>query len=487
MRSHFLGFNIWILIAIALLPFAGFWLYGLTDLDEGFYGAVTMNMIRDREWIVPLYNGTPWFEKPILSYWLAIPFLWLGPSDLGARLPSFLCTIATIWVIFRFAQRHYGDKVALLSSLIYATSLLVVGIGRMMLTDGPFNLCLVLALTLFFDSLVYSRVSLRLWSAFALGLSMLAKGPVGPAFFVLIFVILAISIRELRPSFKGGWIIGSLIFMLTVSTWYLPVYLRQPDTFVSDFLIKQNIGRFRGGDTAHGVEWYLDPIYFPLILAFNFGPWLLSIQYKRMKQGIETDHSPNVTRFLWIWALVVLVFFTISGTKLPHYILPAVAPFAILIAHILLSQKEERFATYIKRAAFCSAIVCAIANLFFAIYHRDNFAEIQALAKGAEARGDHLIVLGFDGGEPSEDQLINKTSHPSVLFYYWREEVALDPDSWELEIQPPSQGSTTFIIRKSLLEKFKERLIPGEWLTNDAQEFGAFRTDPNIKIMVDEQ
>ena len=77
----------------AALPLVGTWLYGLFDLDEGFYAAVTREMIIRGEWITPYYNGAPWFEKPILLYWLAkVTVMVFG--DFGARLPSILCNLA---------------------------------------------------------------------------------------------------------------------------------------------------------------------------------------------------------------------------------------------------------------------------------------------------------------------------------------------------------------------------------------------------------
>ena len=67
---------------------------GLFDVDEGFYGAVAAEMNRRHEWITPFFNGHPWFEKPILLYWLAKPCMMLLGPDFGPRLPSVLCTVA---------------------------------------------------------------------------------------------------------------------------------------------------------------------------------------------------------------------------------------------------------------------------------------------------------------------------------------------------------------------------------------------------------
>src|SRR5690349_626404 len=201
----------WALVVACVLPFLGFWAYGLFDLDEGFYGAVVVDMIRRGDWVTPTLNGQPWFEKPILAYWLAVPSVsWFGEA-VGPRLPSVLCTLATALVLFRFVRRHLDDGVARLAVLVYCTNLLVVGIGRMMMTDALLVLCLTLALTTFWESisppptLPSDRDSeassflahdhrfetrrgpgstLRLWSAFFVGLGVLAKGPVAAVLFL---------------------------------------------------------------------------------------------------------------------------------------------------------------------------------------------------------------------------------------------------------------------------------------------------------------
>src|SRR5436305_1720172 len=105
--------NIWLWTwLLAILPFVGFWTYGLFDLDEGFYGAVIAEMNRRGEWITPYFNGHPWFEKPILLYWLAKPCLMLFGQTIGPRLPSVLASIGLFAWVTRFTRNHFGDAAA---------------------------------------------------------------------------------------------------------------------------------------------------------------------------------------------------------------------------------------------------------------------------------------------------------------------------------------------------------------------------------------
>jgi len=116
----------WIIVwVLACLPLMGWWLYGLFDVDEGFYGAVVAEMNRRGEWITPYYNGKAWFEKPILLYWLAKPCLALFGDMIGPRLPSILTTLGTYGAVAWFANRRLGATVAQLSVLFLASSLLV--------------------------------------------------------------------------------------------------------------------------------------------------------------------------------------------------------------------------------------------------------------------------------------------------------------------------------------------------------------------------
>lgn len=417
-----------------LLPYIGFWLYGLTDLDEGFYGAVVTDMLRRQDWITPTYNGVPWFEKPILSYWLAMPLVSVWPaSEFAARLPSVLCTLGTAFVLFRFAKKHFGIEAARLTALVYTGSLLVVALGRMMMTDPALVLCLTLAFTTFYDSLAESKPNLKLVTAAMLGLGVLAKGPVALVLFGLIVAIAYWRLPDLRPQFKGPWLLGTAILLAIVATWYVPAYLANKDTFIQKFLIEQNIGRFQGGDVAHTVPWYLNGPYYIVIAALAFAPWIVSA-YKsgvhKLNFGSGNPHHLRV--YLWIWALVVLGFFTLSKTKLPHYALPAIAPLALLIAESVVHRHPSRkpFKFWFTVSAAWSAFVLVLANVAFFGYWSKSFSEIQAIAKSLRGKPEPVAIMWSINHKTPEIKLsLDQTSHPSFFFYYGRTATFVDsPD-----------------------------------------------------------
>ncbi|MCC7103416.1 MAG: glycosyltransferase family 39 protein, partial [Fimbriimonadaceae bacterium] len=127
----------WLVWLLCGLPLCGYWLTGLFDLDEGFYGAISREMLRRGDWITPHYNGAPWFEKPILVYWLAAPSIAVFGEDFGPRLPSVLCAIGLYWLTWRMVRRDYDELAANLAALMLASSLLVVACSRQLMTDMP--------------------------------------------------------------------------------------------------------------------------------------------------------------------------------------------------------------------------------------------------------------------------------------------------------------------------------------------------------------
>ncbi|MCH8980172.1 MAG: glycosyltransferase family 39 protein, partial [Armatimonadetes bacterium] len=424
----------WALLIACALPFVGFWATGLTDLDEGFYGAVVSDMVRNGDWITPTLNGQPWFEKPILIYWLAIPSVSLFGEAVGPRLPSVLCTLATALVLFRFLRRHISIDVARVATAAYCGSLMVAGVGRMMLTDAPLVLALTIAFTTFWDSLNGSP-KMRVWTAVALGFAVLAKGPVAGLLFVLVASFTYWRMPDLRPNFKGHWLPGISLFAIVVGAWYVPCYIANGQTFVQDFLIDQNIGRFSGGDEAHAVPWWSHPFYHPAVLFLAVMPW----SWWALKARWFERPSDPLRKYLWIWVLVVLGFFTASGTKLPHYALPAVAPLVVLAVLAAMERREHEGTPdfWLKAALVWSALVGVLVTTVLQLDYQKRFAEVHALTR--YVREHEGSVVYFKIGRPDSkveiSTSLNEGAHPSALFYLNREATMTDDIDQVLEIE----------------------------------------------------
>lgn len=433
-------------LCLAVIPLLGWWLTGLFDLDEGFYAAVVAEMNRRGEWITPFYNGSPWFEKPILAYWLAKPALMLFGDSIGPRLPSVLCTIGTYLLIAGYLRRRVSENAATWSVLILGSSLVFVAVGRMMMTDMPLVLAFTGAMLSFWESLVGNR-RWRILTAALLGVSVLAKGPVALILFVPIAAWTYWKQPSLRPAFKGYWLAGTAVLAAVIATWYIPVYLVNGQLFVQKFLIEQNIGRFTGGDAAHSIKgaWTII-LYIPVILigmmpwsgwiwkawrnspssfsadASSSDPEIVSRENEEGGRGVESAfHS-----YLAAWAAIIFIFFSVSSAKLPHYVLPVFTPVAMLLG-IYFAQKKPLDS--VRQMAFPIAWTLFIAILANAgilwWYQQSGQSEAHMFARYIRANSIHKVersvavfqVPKKEGRLSAGTLKLQETSLPSMLLY----------------------------------------------------------------------
>ncbi|MBC8064456.1 MAG: glycosyltransferase family 39 protein [Chlorobia bacterium] len=428
-------------LCLAVVPLFGWWLTGLFDLDEGFYAAVVGEMNRRGEWVTPYFNGQPWFEKPILLYWLAKPMVAIFGDTIGPRLPSVLSTIGCYLLIAWYARRRLSEDAAAWSVAILGSSLVFVAVGRLMMTDMPLVLAFSAAMLMFWESLVGDR-RWRLLSAGLLGVAVLAKGPVALILFALIAGWTYWRERELRPAFRGHWLFGTFILAAVICLWYVPAYLANGDLFVQKFLIEQNIGRFTGGDKAHTIKAVWAYILYIPVIFIGMMPWSYWMRMswresgefaadesgtsKKVVEGNVQDQTQAFMRFLKAWALIIFLFFSISSAKLPHYVLPVFVPLAILLGVCFARCKPLE---NVRTLAFPIAWTLAVSILanagFLWWYQQSGQSEAHAFARYIRANSLHKVqrtVAVFqipkkEGRLSAGTLRLQETSLPSFLLY----------------------------------------------------------------------
>ncbi|HXH60275.1 MAG TPA: glycosyltransferase family 39 protein, partial [Fimbriimonadaceae bacterium] len=340
--------------------------------------------------------------------------------DFGPRLPSVVCALLTALVLFRFLKRRTDIDLARIATAAYGGSLLVVGTGRLLLADAPLVLALVIAFTTFYDS-IDGQPKKRLLTAIALGFAVLAKGPVACVLFALLAGFTYWRMPELRPNFKGYWLTGFALFAVVVAAWYVPCYLANGHTFVHDFLYEQNIGRFSGRDLAHKTYVWMIPFYFPLAAYFAMLPWSI---WPKARSWFQQPEG-RLMHYLWIWGIVVIAFFSLSMTKLPHYVLPAIAPLTVVVVARALERWKHKHGAdfWLKCALAWSCVIAAVATPVFYLYSQSRFAEVQQIATYLNSLDGTPVLFGT--GRQSKDEgmsaTLNETSHPSFFFYLDRE------------------------------------------------------------------
>jgi 4-amino-4-deoxy-L-arabinose transferase-like glycosyltransferase len=406
-----IGWAILIVATLYVCYFSHLGAIGFVGPDEPRYAWIARDMAETGDWVTPRLYGKPWFEKPPLFYWgAALSFKLFGVSEASARLPSaisaLLATLALAWL----ALRLYGAETARWLLLLLPTSVGMIGFSHAAATDMPFSgmltiamVCaaVVLGLTRNENSPILPRspwLTLILFGFF-LGLAVLAKGPAaiilsgGAVFFWALFT------KRWRDAFRLFHPAAIAAFCLTALPWYIVCARRNPD-FFRIFIIEHNFKRFLTPEFQHVQPfWFYGAVLLIALLPWTaLAVWPLIVGSVRL--WIFKSLSPTSFFFL-TWALFCLVFFSVSRSKLPGYILPTIPAIVMLMAHsrfALASVKIRSLAIsfFVSSLFFacCFAIVVSVGR--HVISQRDlNFGIAAGLILGALSVSNLLFGAGI--------------------------------------------------------------------------------------------
>lgn len=434
------------------IPLLFFWSTGLFDFDEGVYAAVLGEMRRSGNWLIPTYYGEPWFEKPIMLYWLAGPSVAAFGDVVGPRLPSAACSIGTLAVCGWFVQRWVDFARARLTMWILGGSLLFTIVGNLLLADSILVFALTASLLCWIESIRSGNWLYRILCGLSLGVALLAKGPFVLIAMAVVWSWTALAEKRLgRTTSKGAFEVAA-IALAVGCVWYVPALLADRATFIESFVLVQNIGRLMGGDDAHRVPLWLYLPYHFLVLGVTFAPWVYLL--RRSWPGApkaDEEESAFIKRILARFAIIVVAIFTIGGSKLPHYVLPALPPLAVLLGLSLGETPVLRLR--FDRLAFATVVFCAAVNLYLFPKYYTITGQRQVHGIAEYAKQNRLPLATYLIRSPLRDAAIKgelqDTTLPSLNFYLDR----LVPDFYALnEIERISQP-TALLTRDGKLTK----------------------------------
>jgi len=268
-------------------------------------------------------------------YWLqALSVSMLGVNEFALRLPSALAAWLACMALALTAYKAWGPRAAVMAAMVFASSLGPWAMARTATADALLGLWLMLsALDLWRYVSTDDRSALRrtaLWMA----LGVLTKGPVAvliPAAVLLLWQVCGPSAGLLQTTLRDVW--SWLIFVAVAAPWYIYAWLRHGDAFIQGFFLRHNLDRFSAPMEGHGGGW----LYFLLVLPLLWMPWtpLALSLFSRWKELWTTP----LLRFALLWAGFVVVFFSLSATKLPHYVLYAAPGVVLLLTYAGLHAK----------------------------------------------------------------------------------------------------------------------------------------------------
>src|SRR5215469_12644067 len=311
----------------AFFFFFGLGAFGLVGTDEPRYAQIAREMYKRHDWIVPTLNGQPWLEKPIFLYWkIWNSFEIFGVQDWAARVPSAAHAAVLVLAVF-FFMRRFRPGSEMIAAMITASSAAMIAFGRGASTDMPLSALFALAMLAWWAWHANGR---RLWLALfyaLLGVGALTKGPVAPALAILIVAAYAFLRRDKKIFVRSLWWPGFLMFFAIALPWYIAVQIKVPQ-FFRTFFIEHNLERFGTNLYQHSQPfWYYIPVF-----LLSMVPWVVFTIMALLDSGKSvirrfraadsiSEKDDGLLLFLLIWIVVPIVFFSISRSKLPGYIL----------------------------------------------------------------------------------------------------------------------------------------------------------------------
>ncbi len=320
-----------ILSAYMLFGRLGGW--PLISPDEGRNAEVAREMSQSHSWLVPTYDGLVYLDKPAFYFkTVALSFSLFGESEGAARFSSAFFGFSLLVAVFLFCRKVYDQRTAILALLIVATTPLYIAFSRFVIFD--MSLAFFVCATIFACFLAEEceekqRIRWYLIGALSAGIATLIKGPVGfivPTLVITIFNGVEGRLGVMKRAFAlRNW----AIFFAIVLPWFVGLSLLRPD-FPYYGIMRESIARFTTTEFHRTQPFY----YYATIIAGTFFAWSLLLPESVVAAWQERKRWSRADRLFVVWAIVVVLFFSVSQSKLPGYILTAVVALGILTARI---------------------------------------------------------------------------------------------------------------------------------------------------------
>lgn len=326
----------WLLAAVAaVIWFAPLDLRHLQHPDEGRYAEIAREMAASGDWVTPRLNDLKYFEKPPLQYWLgALAFDGFGVHDWTARIVTAIAGLLAVVAVGLTGARLAGGTAGAYAALVLLGCVWHAGLAHLLSLDGLLAFCMTVALCAFLlaqrDGLAPGRRRTSMLACYAaLAAATLTKGLVAPLVAGASLVLYTLVTRDTGPWRRLHLVPGIVVFLVVAAPWFILVSARNPE-FARFFFIHEHFERFlTETHNRTGNWWYFAPWFVVGWLPWTL-VWLVTLP-RSVRDAPRAANGFAWTRFCLVWAAFIIVFFSLSGSKLPSYILPMFPALALVL------------------------------------------------------------------------------------------------------------------------------------------------------------
>jgi 4-amino-4-deoxy-L-arabinose transferase-like glycosyltransferase len=355
-------------LALALLWFLPLNSPHLLDPDEGRYAEIPREMVESGDWVTPRLDAIKYFEKPALGYWAtAVAFEVFGQHAWTVRLWPALSGFLGLMLTWALARALYDERAALLAVLVQASALLYVGLARIATLDMSLSFGLQIAMTALV--LLVQRPQpgearaghLPLLLGVGVAFAVMSKGLVGILIPGAVGVLFMLVHRDWRLALRAQpwWTLAALLVL--AAPWFVLVSARNPE-FAHFFFIFQHFQRYlsRADFDRYQPVWFFLPV-----LALGFLPWTTLLPAALREAWRAARSGERASSLLLIWSAFVLVFFSLSQSKLTPYIVPMLPALSLLTGRAIAGLPAARFAAHLRAVAFLGTGLGALVLLLW--------------------------------------------------------------------------------------------------------------------------
>jgi 4-amino-4-deoxy-L-arabinose transferase-like glycosyltransferase len=445
----------WSLLALVVVPGIIIYpslSYRLLEPDEGRYAEIPREMLQRGDWVVPYLNSEPYLDKPPLLYWgVMASYSTLGVHDWAARLIPAIAVHGCILLVYLLGRRIVGERSALWGALLLSMAPGFTSMGRLLVLDGLLAFWVTASLFTAFEAVRTGRLRRGWWLAAGVccGFGVLTKGPIG---LVLLVPPIWLHGRLTGQSGVVGWRAWTAlagIALIVALPWYIAVCVRMPG-FVKYFLWEHNVVRFVSGFDHLQPVWYYAPILLAGLLPGSLLLPLCVRYFLKPTDGSRPTATPELGFTLLAGGWCVF-FFSLSGCKLPTYILPAYPALCLALGWFLASSSWRR-SWWVRSSGGLAFLVMMIGHHVALPW----YASYRSPMRQAETVARYC-------GDRSEVVVCHPRPCDSVAFYLGRADLH-DYRSKEMHLLIPSllerRRTVVLFTHRHSLKAFKDALPP---------------------------
>jgi len=408
--------------------------HSLVAPDESRYIEITREMLASHDFVIPQLNGVPFLEKPILFYWLSLLSLKLGGfhEAVFRWVPAFFAVMG-IFMVYGMGRCLYGRTTAWWCVGVLGTSPLYFGAAHYANMDLAFAVLLNGALFSYLFALVKPHRAfwgVTLGSVFV-GLAILMKGFLGLLFPMMLWGLWKYYKRAETSIHIKHFLWSGLIIFAIIFPWMYLAQQRDPQ-FFHDFFWVHQYSRFLMGHFNNAMPpWF----YIPILLV-GFFPWVFWL-FPAVRQQMR--ESP-FNFFLLGWPLMIFIFFSVTASKIPGYILPLFPCLSLIIGHYMASHSNE---TWKRKMKCLMGIMAFLLLTMVAMIQTPSLKSFIPTVNAFEK--ENPLVVSY---EHFYSELPLYLNHNIIVVTYWNDPTLWNKDNW----------------RREFLAGMQERPSVNEWM-----------------------